>query len=99
MATGRIHMVTGEPVCVFYYPLLTDIHQNGLTAHGADVVREVLGRHARCAVVLGRGKKLFETLWGHQTGGTDRATALQLTPTVEAMKSAHISAKSLPRTP
>lgn len=48
-------MVAGEPVCVFYDPLLTDIHQDGLTAHGADVVREVLGWHARCAVVLGKG--------------------------------------------
>lgn len=50
-------MVAGEPVCVFYDPLLTDIHQDGLTAHGADVVREMLGRHARCAVVLGKEKK------------------------------------------
>lgn len=46
-------MVAGEPVRVFYDALLTDVHQDGLTAHGADVVREVLGRHARCAVVLG----------------------------------------------
>lgn len=69
-------MVAGEPVCVFYDPLLTDIHQDGLTAHGADVVREVLGRHARCTVVLGKtgggGAKQLETLWGHQTGGGGR---------------------------
>lgn len=50
-------MVAGEPVCVLYDPLLTDIHQDGLTAHSADVVREVLGRHARRAVVLGKRKK------------------------------------------
>lgn len=57
MAAERIHMVASEPVCVFYDPLLTDIHQDGLTAHSADIVREVLGRHSRCAVVLGEGKK------------------------------------------
>lgn len=57
MATERIHMVAGEPVCVFYDPLLTDIHQDGLTAHGADVVREVLSRHARCTVVLRERRK------------------------------------------
>lgn len=92
-------MVAGEPVCVFYDPLLADIHQDGLTAHGADVVREVLGRHARRAVVLGKGEKksLLETQRGRQRGGTDGV--LRPTPTVEAMKSAHISAKSLPRTP
>lgn len=50
-------MVAAEPVCVFYDPLLADIHQDGLTAYGADVVREMLGRHARRAVVLGKKKK------------------------------------------
>lgn len=91
-------MVAAEPVCVFYDPLFADIHQDGLTAYGADVVREMLGWHARRAVVLGKKKKeLLETQRGRQRGGTDGV--LRPTPTVEAMKSAHISAKSLPRTP
>lgn len=50
--TGRIHMVAGQPVRVLYNPLFTDIHQDGLAADRADVVRQVLGRHARRAVVL-----------------------------------------------
>lgn len=50
-------MVAAEPVCILYDPLLADIHQDGLTAHGADVVREVLGWHARSAVVLREKKK------------------------------------------
>lgn len=50
-------MVAAEPVCVFYDPLLADIHQDGLTAYGADVVREMLGRHARRAVVLKKKKR------------------------------------------
>lgn len=62
-------MVAGEPVCVFYDPLLADIHQDGLTAHGADVVREVLGRHARRAVVLGKGEK--KSFWKHRGGARE----------------------------
>lgn len=45
-------MVAGQSVRVLDDPLLADIDQNGLTAHGADIVGEVLGRHAGCTVVL-----------------------------------------------
>lgn len=50
-------MVAGQSVGVLNDPLLADIYENGLTTHGTDIVREVLGWHARCTVILKKKKK------------------------------------------
>lgn len=47
-------MVARQPVRVLNDPLLTDVNQDGLTTHSTDIVREVLGWHARCTVILGK---------------------------------------------
>lgn len=44
--TGRIHMIAGQSVGVLDDPFLTDIYQNRLTTHGADIIRQVLGWHS-----------------------------------------------------
>lgn len=49
-------MVAGQSVRVLNNPLLADIHQDGLSTNRTDVVREVLGRHAGCTVILKREK-------------------------------------------
>lgn len=101
--TVRIHMVTGQSVRVLDYSLLTDVDQDGLPTHRADIIREVFGGHAGSTVVLQGGVR------GGRDGNTvsniicnaatETSLLSSLTPTVEAMKSAHISAKSRPRTP
>lgn len=45
-------MVAGEPVRVLHDPLFVHTYQDGLTAHGADAVREVFSGHSRCTVIL-----------------------------------------------
>lgn len=53
-------MVAGQSVCVLNNPLLTDVYEDGLTAHCTYIVREVLGWHARCTVILKKGEKRRE---------------------------------------
>lgn len=50
-------MVTGQSVCVLDDALFTDVYEDWLTAHGADIIREVLGWHTRCAVILKNKKE------------------------------------------
>lgn len=45
-------MVARQPVCVLYNTLFTNVYEDGLTTHSTDVVREVLGWHPRCTVIL-----------------------------------------------
>lgn len=55
-------MVAGQSVCVLYNPLLTDVYEDGLTTHSTDIVREVLGWHARCVVILKEQREKTGTL-------------------------------------
>lgn len=50
-------MVAGQPVRVLYNALFAHVYEDGLTAHSTDVVREVLGWHPRCTVILNNNKK------------------------------------------
>lgn len=45
-------MVAGESVGVLHDPLFVHAHQDGLTTHGADAVREVFSGHSGCTVIL-----------------------------------------------
>lgn len=92
-------MVAGQSVRVLNNPLLADIHQDGLSTNRTDVVREVLGRHAGCTVILKREKVTIIFQLNKKKRRRRLVWSALLTPTVEAMKSAHISAKSLPSTP
>ena len=48
----RIQVSTGELVGVFYESFLLHVHQDPLTAHGADVVGQAPAGHASLVVVL-----------------------------------------------
>lgn len=91
-------MVARQPVCVLYNTLFANVYEDGLTTHSTDVVREVLGWHPRRTVIL-KKQQQRSRIKKQKRKGTQRMCKRLLTPTVEAMKSAHISAKSLPRTP
>lgn len=50
----RIHVTTGQTVGVLDEPLLLHIHQDPLTAHSTDIVREAPAGHAPPAIVLSK---------------------------------------------